>query len=109
MHSSLYLLITISLLAGFFMRPLHLFVLGKGIAVVKRIDNKTLAILLFFGSMLTGMAVTIGSIYLALKLAGFIPLGEYLNTFIVSFIVGGGLWVLYARKPNRACPIDLGE
>jgi hypothetical protein len=107
LNTSFYLLITIGVLAGFFMRPLHLFILGKGIGLVKQVNSKPLAILLFFGSMLSGMGVTIGTIYLCLKLAGFVPLGEYLNTFIVSFIVGGTFWVLYARKFNRACPIDL--
>lgn len=110
MHTSYYLLITIAVLDGFFMRPLHQFVLGKGIKLVKYVNRKSLAIVLLITSMLSGMAVTLSTIYLSLKLAGFVPLGkEYLGFFIVSFIVGGALWIFYARHFNRACPIDLDQ
>lgn len=109
MHTSLYLLITISILAGFFMRPLNMFVFGKVISLVKCIRRKPLVILLIFISILTTFGVTISTIYLSLKLSGFIPLGEHTPTFVVSFFVGGMLWVIYAKKFNRECRIDLEQ
>ena len=107
MHSSIYLLTAISLLAGFFMRPFNMFVFGKAVSLTKYTDSKPLIVLLLFGSMLTTMAVSISTIYFSLKLSGFIPMGEHLPTFLVSFIVGGALWVIYARKFNVSCSIDL--
>lgn len=108
MNSSYYLLIAISVLAGFFMRPLHMFIMGKGISLVKYVNHKYLAVLLLIISMLGGMAITLSTIYLSLKLAGFVPLGETgMIIFIVSFLVGGALWILYARRFNRVCSIGL--
>ena len=107
MHPNLYLLIVIALLAGFFMRPLNEFVLGKAISLQKYIVRKPLLVLLMITSILSAFAVTISTIYLALKLSGFIPLGEHIPTFVVSFFVGGALWVIYAKKTNRVCRIDL--
>ena len=107
MHTSLYLLIAISLLAGFFMRPLNMFVFGKVVLLVKYVNSKTLVLLIMFGSMLTTQAVTISTIYLSLKLSGFIPLAENMTTFVVSFFVGMMLWVICAKLFDRQCPIDL--
>lgn len=109
MQSSFYLLITISVLAGFFMRPLNMFVFGKVVSLVKYTNRKPLVILLMFTSMLSAFAVTMSTIYLSLKLSGFIPLAEQTPTFVVSFFVGGTLWVIYARLFNRGCPIDLDQ
>ena len=88
MHSSPYLLIAISVLAGFFMRPLNMFVFGKVVSLVKYINSKTLVIVIMLGSMLTTQAVTISTIYLSLKLSGFIPLAENMITFVASFLTG---------------------
>ena len=107
MHTNLPILITISLLAGFFMRPLNMFVLGKVIKVINYTDSKPLVILLFFTSVFSTFAVTMSTIYVLLKLSGFIPLGDHLITFVVSFFVGGAVWVVYAKKTNRTCPIDI--
>lgn len=108
MHTNFYLLITISVLAGFFMRPLNMFVFGKVVSVVKYVNSKPLVLLLFFASMLTTQGVTIGTIYLSLKVSGFIPLAENLTTFVVSFFVGMILWIIYAKLFNHQCPVDLG-
>ena len=108
MNTNYYLLVAISLFAGFFMRPLHMFIMGKGISLVKYIHQKNLAIVLLIFSMLGGMAITLSTIFLSLKIAGFIPLGEKgMIVFIVSFLVGGALWILYARRFNRVCNIGL--
>ena len=106
MHTSLYLLIAIGVLAGFFMRPLNEFVLGKLISLRKYTDRKPLLILLMIASILSAFAVTISTIFLSLKLSGFIPLAEQTPTFVVSFFVGGVLWVIYAKKTNRVCRIN---
>ncbi|MDH5446518.1 MAG: hypothetical protein OEY52_13265 [Gammaproteobacteria bacterium] len=105
MHSSLYLLITIGVLAGFFMRPLNEFVLSKLISLEKYIDRKPLVILLLFTAILSSFFVTISCIYLTLMLSGFIPLGENAPAFIISFFIGGTLWVIYAKKTNRVCRV----
>jgi len=98
----------ISVLAGFSMRPLHQFIMGKGISLVKYVNQKSLAIILLLSSMIGGMAITLSTIYLSLKLAGFIPLGEKgIVIFIASFLVGSVLWIFYARKFNRVCSIGL--
>jgi len=98
----------ISVLAGFSMRPLHQFIMGKGISLVKYVNRKSLAIILLLSSMIGGMAITLSTIYLSLKLAGFIPLGETgIVIFIASFLVGSVLWIFYARKFNRVCSIGL--
>mgnify|MGYP000229737850 CR=1 FL=1 len=107
MHTNLYLLVTISLLTGFFMRPFNMFVFGKAVSLTKYTDSKPLIFLLLFGSMLTTMVVSITTIYLSLKITGFIPMGDHLPVFLVSFFIGGTLWVLYARKYNVSCNIDL--
>ena len=107
MHTSIYLLITIGVLAGFFMRPLNMLVFGKVVTIVKYTNRKPLVILLLFTSMLTAIAVTMSTIYLSLKLSGFIPLAEHTPTFVVSFFVGGTLWVIYAKLFNRECRIEL--
>jgi len=108
MNTSDYLLIAISLLAGFSMRPLHMFIMGKGISLVKYVSLKPLAIALLLTSMLGGMAITLSTIYLSLKLTGFIPLGEKgVIIFIASFLMGSVLWILYARRFNRVCSIGL--
>jgi len=108
MNTNHYLLIAISLLAGFGMRPLHQFIMGKGISLVKYVTHKNLAIMLLICSMLGGMAVTLSTIYLALKLTGFIPLGELeIIIFITSFLVGSVLWIFYARRFNKVCSIGV--
>lgn len=90
------------------MRPFHQFIMGRGIKLIKYVSRKSLAIIILISSMLGGMAVTLSTIYLSLKLPGFIPLDkEYLAYFIVSFLIGGACWIFYARHFNRACPIDL--
>ena len=108
MHTNFYLLITISVLAGFFMRPLNMFVFGKVVSLVKYVNSKALVLLIMFGSMLTTQGVTIGTIYLSLKLSGFIPLGEHMTTFVVAFFVGMILWIIYAKLTDHQCPVDLG-
>ena len=107
MHTNFYLLITIGVLAGLFMRPLNMFVFGKVVSLVKHIHRKSLVILLMFTSMLSALAVTISAIYFALKLSGFIPLTTHTPAFVVSFFVGSMLWVIYAKLFNRGCSIDL--
>lgn len=107
MHSNFYLLITIGVLAGFLARPLNMFVFSKVISLEKYIRRKSLVILLMFSAMLSTLAVTISTIYLSLKLSGFIPLAGHTPSFVVSFIVGGTLWVIYAKLFNRGCSIDL--
>ena len=107
MHTNIYLLITIGVLAGFLARPLNMFVFGKVVSLEKYIRRKSLLILLIICSMLTTLAVTFFSIYLSLKLSGFIPLEEHTPAFVVSFFVGGTLWVVYAKLFNRGCRIDL--
>jgi len=108
MNTNHYLLIAISLIAGFSMRPLHLFIMGKGISLVKYVHQKNLAIVLLITSMLGGMAITLSTIYLSLKFTGFIPLGEKgIIIFIVSFLAGSVLWILYARRYNKVCNIDV--
>ena len=107
MHTNFYLLITIGVLAGFLARPLNMFVFGKVVSLEKYIHRKPLVILLMFTAMLFTLAVTFSTIYLSLKLSGFIPLAEYAPTFVVSFLVGGTLWVIYAKLFNRGCSIDL--
>ena len=109
MHSSPYLLIAISVLAGFFMRPLNMFVFGKVVSLVNYVDSRILAILIMFGSMLTTQAVTISTIYLALKLSGFIPLAENMTAFVASFLVGMVLWIIYAKRFGHQCAIDVGQ
>jgi hypothetical protein len=107
MHERIFLLITIGVLAGFFMRPLNMFVFGKVARLVKHVDSKPLVIMLVFASMASAITVTMSTIYLSLKLSGFIPLAEHTPAFVVSFIVGATLWVIYARKFNHTCDIDL--
>ena len=107
MHTSFYLLIAIGALAGFFMRPLNEFVFGNVASLLKYTSSKPLIILLFITSILATFGVTISTIYLSLKLSGFIPLAGNTPTFVVSFFVGGALWVIYAKKTNRVCRIDL--
>ena len=106
MHSNLYLLITISLLAGFFMRPLNMFTFGKVVSLLDYTSNKPLVVLIIFTSILSTFSVTISTIYLSLKLSGFIPLAENTPSFVVSFFIGGALWVIYAKKTNRVCRIE---
>jgi len=108
MNTSHYLLIAISLLAGFSMRPLHMFIMGKGISMAKYLTYKPLAIVLLITSMLGGMAITLSTIFLSLKFFGFIPLGEKgIVIFIASFLVGSVLWILYARRFNKVCSIGV--
>ena len=109
MYTSIYLLITIGVLAGFFMRPLNMFVFGKAVSLMKYINSKPFMILLMFTCMVTAIATTFSTIYLSLKLSGFIPLADHAPTFAGSFIVGATLYVIYARRFNRGCPIDLDQ
>lgn len=106
MHTHFYLLITIGVLAGFLARPLNMFVFGKVVSLEKYIRGKSLVILLIFTSMLSTLAITISTIYLSLKLSGFIPLARNTPTFAVSFFVGGALWVMYAKLFNRGCRLN---
>jgi hypothetical protein len=106
MHTNIYLLITIGVLAGFLARPLNMFVFGKVASLEKYIHRKSLLIPLIFASMLTTLTVTFSTIYLSLKLSGFIPLAEHTPAFVVSFFVGGTLWVIYAMLFNRGCSIN---
>jgi len=58
--------------------------------------------------MLSGAAITLSTVYLSLKLTDLIPLEkDQMAFFIVSFLAGGIFWVLYARRFNRTCPLDL--
>lgn len=106
MYASLYTLIAISVLAGFFMRPLNMFVFAKIISLLDYTSSKPLVILIIFTSILSTFGVTISSIYLSLKLSGFIPLAGNTPTFVVSFFIGGALWVVYAKLTNRVCRIE---
>lgn len=109
MNTSHYLLTTISLIAGFSMRPLHMFIMGKGISMAKYLTYKPLVIVLLITSMLGGMATTLFIIYLSLKLTGFIPLDEQsIVTFVASFLVGSVFWIFYARRFNKVCSIGEG-
>ena len=107
MYTSLYLLISIGLLAGFFMRPLNEFVFSKVSSLVKYVNSIPLVILLIITSILSTAGTTIFIIYLSLKLSGFIPLADNTPIFVVSFFIGGALWVVYAKKTNRVCRIEL--
>lgn len=107
MHSNYYLLITIGVLAGFLARPLNMFVFSNVVSLEKYTQRKSLAILLILTAMLSTLAVTFSTIYLSLKLSGFIPLADHTTTFIVTFFIGGTLWVIYAKLFNRECRIDL--
>ncbi len=107
MYTNFYLLIVIGVLAGFLARPLNMFVFGKVVSLEKYIRRKSLVILLIFTAMASTLTVTFSTIYLSLKLSGFIPLAENVPTFVVSFFVGGTLWVIYAKLFNRGCNIDL--
>ncbi len=106
MHSSSILLIIIGTLAGFFMRPVNEFVVSKVSLLIKYTSSNAVGIFIIFISILSSFAVTISIIYLSLKLSGFIPLAGNTLTFVISFFVGGVLWVVYARKFNRVCRID---
>lgn len=105
MHTNFYLLITIGVLAGYFARPLNMFVFGKIVSFEKYIHKKPLVILLMISAMLSTLSVTFSTIYFALKLSGFIPLASHAPVFVVSFFVGGTLWVIYAKLFNRVCRI----
>jgi len=88
------------------MRPLHMFIMGKGISMAKYLTYKPFAIVLLITSMLGGMVVTLSTIYLSLKLTGFIPLGEKgIVIFVSSFLVGSVFWIFYARRFNKVCSI----
>lgn len=89
------------------MRPLNMFVFSKAVSVVKYVNNKPLILLLMLGSMLTTQGVTIGTIYLTLKLSGFIPLGDNITAFVASFFVGIILWIIYAKLTDHQCPVEL--
>jgi hypothetical protein len=106
MQTNIYLLITIGVLAGFLARPLNMFVFSKVVSLEKYIQRKSLLIPLIFTAMLATLTVTISTIYISLKLSGFIPLAEHTPAFVVSFLVGGTLWVIYAKLFNRGCSID---
>lgn len=105
MSPHFYLLITIGVLAGFLARPLNMFVFSKVVSLEKYIQKKSLLLLLVIASMVTTLAVTFSVIFYSLKFAGFIPLDAHATTFIISFFVGGTLWVIYARLFNRRCSI----
>ena len=109
MNTNTYLLIGLSLLAGFSMRPLHMFIMAKGISMAKYLTYKPLVIVLLIASMMGGMATTLFTIYLSLKLTGFIPLNEQsIVTFVASFLVGSVVWIFYARRFNKVCRIGEG-
>lgn len=90
------------------MRPLHMFIMAKGISLIKYVSYKYLAVILLIISMTGGMAVTLSTIYLSLKLSGFIPLEKSdMPVFIAPFLVGSVLWIFYARRFNKLCSIGL--
>lgn len=105
MHANLYLLIIVSVLAGFCMRPLSMFVFGRIFSLVKFVNNKAMIVVLGIASVLGTIATTMSAIYLSLKITGFIPLDENMPIFVVSFIIGGAIWVVYARRNNLVCSI----
>ena len=107
LNTNIFLLIIISVLAGFFMRPLNMFVFGKVTSLGKYTNSKPLLILILIATMISVPGTTIFTIYFALKLFGFIPLGEYATTFVAALIAGGVLWVLYARRFNAVCKVNL--
>lgn len=110
MHNPLYLLILIGVLAGFFLRPLNMFVFGSVFSLVKYTQSKTQAKLLIVLSALTTASVSLSSVFLALKLPGFIPFqGNSAPTFVISFFVGGMLWVIYAKLFNHECRVDFDK
>ena len=105
MHTNIYLLIVIGVLAGFLARPLNMFVFSKVVSLEKFIRRKLLLILLIITSMLSTLTVTISAIYISLKISGFIPLTEHVPAFAISFFAGGTLYVIYAKLFNRGCSI----
>lgn len=106
MHTHLYLLIAIGALAGFFVRPLSMFIFGTVISFEKYTKNKAQLIILILVSALSTISLSFLSVYLLLKLSGFIPMQDNVPAFVVSFFVGGTLWVVYARLFNHTCMID---
>lgn len=109
MFESFYLLLIVSVTAGFFMRPLSMFVFGRIFSLAKYLHNKPLIVILGISSVLATIATTMSTIYLSLKISGFIPLEEHTPVFVVSFIVGGAIWVVYARRNNLMCSIDVNQ
>lgn len=89
------------------MRPLNMFVFGKVTSLGKYTNSKPLLILTLVATMICVPGTTISSIYLLLKFTGFIPLGENATTFVVSLIVGAVLWIIYARRFNVMCKVNL--
>lgn len=70
--------------------------------MINYIKSKSFIILLIFGYMATAIATTFSTIYLPLKLSGFIPLADQTPTFVTSFIVGATLYVIYAKRYNHS-------
>lgn len=107
MLMNLYPLIIIGLLAGFFVRPLSMFVFSTVFSLEKYARTKTQGVLLIIATAMSTMSLSFSAVFFTLKLFGFIPLGDMAPTFILSFFGGGALWVVYAILFNRQCNIDL--
>jgi len=109
MHTNLYLLITVGVLAGFFVRPLAMFIFSTVFSFEKYTRTKPQLIVLTLVAALSTISLSFLSVYLLLKFSGFIPLQSNAPAFVVSFFVGGGLWVVYARIFNHTCLIDSND
>jgi len=106
MHTNLYILIAVGVLAGFMVRPLAMYIFGTIFSLEKYTRTKPQLIVLTLASALSTLSLTFLSVYLLLKISGFIPLQSHVPAFAVSFFVGGTLWVIYARLFNHTCLID---
>ncbi len=106
MHTNLSILIAIGVLAGFLVRPLAMFIFGSVISLEKYTRTKPQLIVVILASALSTMSLSFLSVYLLLKISGFIPLQDNVPVFAVTFFIGGALWVIYARIFNHTCLID---
>lgn len=106
MHTNLFPLILIGLLAGFFVRPLSMFVFSTVFSLEKYTRTKTQGVVLIIATAMSTLTLSFSAVYVTLKLFGFIPLGDMAPTFILSFFGGGALWVIYAIVFNRQCTVD---
>lgn len=106
MHSNFYLLIAVGLSAGFLVRPLAMFIFSTVFSLEKHTRTKPQLVMVILASASSTISLSFLSVYLLLRISGFIPLQHNVPTFAVSFFVGGTLWVIYARIFNHTCLID---
>ncbi len=109
MHTNLYILIAVGVVAGFFVRPLAMFLFSTIFSLEKYTRTKPQLIVLILTAVFCTMSLSFLSVFLLLKLSGFIPLQGNAPAFALSFFVGGALWVIYARIFNHTCLIDFND